>query len=1091
MADMSAAQFEQELRNSGGGIMDTSPIAPPLQQDMASFMTSLSPIHPDPALQNQLLQDSVPVFMNKPELPNGMVAPMHISMPDLTNSAFMTMEAADPVGQLHTAPPAFLADLSQTDPFAMMTAPDGSMNLEMSPAHSISPPQSQVPSPSIHGIASSYSAGVTSSLESALDPSGVTGSRSRANTSVSPTTLPSSFPPASPPSVQFPNANSVVMQEKVPSNEPHLVIGELLKDIAKTANSAGDAYRNRHAEEANYKVDQLKERISHVSRMITLMSLGSNDYSSSFSSQQAPVPIAEPHPIAGFSSVGSSSALPVDLSGHLNVADHSRKRCASVLEEQRTVKAPKREPQEDPPLTFSAIDTPVPLPVETSSLFAGVPLPNTATRPLVVPSQPPSRPPSPPPPSTFRDPFGTVKQQTPVVSNFSQFIPTAPVPLDFTSSIPPPLATASPTFPALHTAWTDTVIPTSRHHHSSSLGSINSPLSGLPILSSADAFPSPTIPQMPSQAIPITSVASVSQPIGRMSRSGSINGAPLTAFGKHSHNYSYMDSFPDQTVSENWPAAGRVPNTAPPQPSHTTWYVGSADPSGSSASPPSDEEGEDDDGDSDDNDPGGHPKTMVRTPSNDGPMPSSSGSDVPQEYRNEVDRIFFEYLNRICSNLEATDSKGEPIHQTLMAKKMQRLDESPDFRPFKFRIQAFTLAFLEELARQGYPEEKIPMKKIRNYLWRQQYILRFNEDGKKAKSKGNHIWNIEAKKAGDGKWEFRPFHRKLAGTPPGVAYCGLKWSWTPRIWDPQASWQNVPVQYSSPNLPPWLSWKEDVLSGVPPPDAESCDITVNAKFVLDGQEGHLSQKFRLTVAPVSTLENTNFSRSRRPSLAGEPPKRSSSDSALFQYQRTQPRGTTDDADKRVKRVLQSVAQRVTEEAEDKFRVVSTSPPKRSELQDLVKQKHVLEQTVNAYDQEISGHGHAQTRQLAVAAQNIVVQAAHTVIADRTIATGVLPARQPETVDEALQDVSVNELTNATQGAIAMAVKSQGTASTEVDIIVAATSILRARAPTIDAVAPPVMPQQVRSHSMGTVPSMLGSNMVAGYPTSLSTLPEYV
>ena len=81
--------------------------------------------------------------------------------------------------------------------------------------------------------------------------------------------------------------------------------------------------------------------------------------------------------------------------------------------------------------------------------------------------------------------------------------------------------------------------------------------------------------------------------------------------------------------------------------------------------------------------------------------------------------------------MDSTDSKGEPIHQTLMAKKMQRLDESPDFRPFKFRIQAFTNAFLEEvtflmmtfdvralnavyvtqLARQGYPEEKIPMKK--------------------------------------------------------------------------------------------------------------------------------------------------------------------------------------------------------------------------------------------------------------------------------------------------------------------------------------------------------------------------------------------
>ncbi len=120
-------------------------------------------------------------------------------------------------------------------------------------------------------------------------------------------------------------------------------------------------------------------------------------------------------------------------------------------------------------------------------------------------------------------------------------------------------------------------------------------------------------------------------------------------------------------------------------------------------------------------------------------------------------------------------------------------------------------------------------QQIRNYLWRQPHILRFNEDGKKAKSKGNHIWNIEAKKTSDGKWEFRPFHRKLAGTPPSVAYCGLRWSWTPRIWDPQASWQNVPVTYSSPNLPAWLSWKDDILSGIPPPDAENCTLTADAK----------------------------------------------------------------------------------------------------------------------------------------------------------------------------------------------------------------------------------------------------------------------
>ena len=45
--------------------------------------------------------------------------------------------------------------------------------------------------------------------------------------------------------------------------------------------------------------------------------------------------------------------------------------------------------------------------------------------------------------------------------------------------------------------------------------------------------------------------------------------------------------------------------------------------------------------------------------------------------------------------VNATDAKGELIHQPLMKKKMDRLDASTDFRPFKFRIQAFTNAFSE------------------------------------------------------------------------------------------------------------------------------------------------------------------------------------------------------------------------------------------------------------------------------------------------------------------------------------------------------------------------------------------------------------
>lgn len=128
---------------------------------------------------------------------------------------------------------------------------------------------------------------------------------------------------------------------------------------------------------------------------------------------------------------------------------------------------------------------------------------------------------------------------------------------------------------------------------------------------------------------------------------------------------------------------------------------------------------------------------------------------LDQEMKARLDAIFLEYLADVCSNREcsvllpraalpeidkllarsvdATDSKGEMIHQTLMAKKMEKLDQSADFRPFRFRIQAFTTAFAERAQASGLFDSEIPAKKIREYLWSQPYISRFNDDGKKAK----------------------------------------------------------------------------------------------------------------------------------------------------------------------------------------------------------------------------------------------------------------------------------------------------------------------------------------------------------------------
>ncbi|KAJ7724462.1 hypothetical protein DFH07DRAFT_897223 [Mycena maculata] len=536
-----------------------------------------------------------------------------------------------------------------------------------------------------------------------------------------------------------------------------------------------------------------------------------------------------------------------------------------------------------------------------------------------------------------------------------------------------------------------------QHHHSRSMGSIPRDMHGFS--------------------------SSMSAPAGRMGRSG---------YFQQEHGWSPKGVSPKSAPTlATFTYPGKIDSIppVPAMPSTTTELV--------------EEEEEDNDGD-DDND------TSSPSGSSHHSYPDGlpSGSEIPQEYRAEVDRVFLRYLNRICSNLDAADNKGDPIHQQLMPKKMQKLDESTDFRPFKFRIQAFTAAFLEELAEQGYPEEKIPMKKVRNYLWRQPLILRFNEDGKKAKSKGNHIWNVEAKKLGDGQWEFRPFHRKIAGNPPGVAYCGLLWKWQPRIWDPQACWQNIHVQYSSPSLPSWLQWKDDVLAGTPPPNAESCDITAHAKFTLDGQEGHLTRTFFLNIAPLVSAENPFASFAQRPSIT---PRRAVSDSTIpvRSIPRTPALVTGEDDEARVKMVLEHVARRLTQE---------TQPPSYSP--ELSRQKHVLEltvhKTVNACldDYEFSGNAPEGSHELAVAGQNVVATAAEYIVRKAAPGAAVLPNNT-----SAMQNVNTDELVETTKDAIAEAVKeSRGTSDIdELSILVLACRVLD------DAFRPP-QPQQWLEHS---------------------------
>ncbi|KAK0210865.1 hypothetical protein DFS33DRAFT_1371206 [Desarmillaria ectypa] len=833
-------------------------------------------------------------------------------------------------------------------------------------APSLSPPTHTRTPPRIHTTAPAFSATPTSSLQSALEP--VTPARSRANTigSFAPSVM-MNLATHQPSIDLFPSAHK---------NGNSLLAESMLQEIAHNAETACQACRMQQPQRVHTLLEGLRSKLSVVSDLIsglTDVSLSDSKLGTPYGNETkvdyfSPPPSlpSSGDPVVSFP-ISSSPLLP-SLVG----AEERRKRCASALEEERPVKSLKAEPQDNTPLFTTPSAS---LPYHVNSLPQ---------------SPPPSRPAS--PPFTF-----TAGKQQPLPPNYNVYTGSA----DLFLSSP-----TQPSLPPHRTSWSESIVPT-RHSHSlstSAIGGLGTPAGDASI---------PRVPPYPG----------ASAPVGRMTRSGSIGGAFGTPFPSFDYAKHFGgDTWPTAPAQDAFPAlpplkrSGNSYDSSLPTTSHFA-RRGSHE----SYTREYDEAPEDEDGDDDDSE--------ESPPSNNHHLTSPdhiTSSDVPQEYRSEVDRIFFEYLNRICSNLDATDSKGEAIHQTLMAKKMQRLDESPDFRPFKFRIQAFTSAFLDELARQGYPEDKIPMKKVRNYLWRQPHILRFNEDGKKAKSKGNHIWNVEAKKIGDGRWEFRPFYRKLAGTPPSVAYCGLRWQWTPRVWDPQASWQNVPVHYSSPYLPSWLSWKDDTLSGIPPPDAQSCEVTVNATFNVDGQEGHLSHRFTLNIAPVASVESSSF-------------------------------GLNDDTPARVVTVLQNVAQRVADETTHIQR--SSPPSKQQDLGDLVKQQRVLEHTMNAYDKAMTGPTHSDTQRLARAAAQIVAEAAQTAIAPMAAAAGMIP-----TDAMAIQSASVSDMSDGVQGALAAAVKMAGYGSNEVDVMMTTQSLL--------------------AHSRRSGVSLPNSQTVSVYPSAL-------
>lgn len=260
----------------------------------------------------------------------------------------------------------------------------------------------------------------------------------------------------------------------------------------------------------------------------------------------------------------------------MSKSEQSRKRGATELDEGRSVKAPKREPQEDLPLltqieaSITADHSPTyPTPLSAHPLNGAgraiAPFPHSHSH-----SQPPSRAPSPPEaPRQPRQSFSSSRPNPP--PSFPNFVPSSPA-VEFPPKIP-----GGP-------QWNDPAVSSSRHHHSLSAGSITSPLQTISIAPGVNpAIPHPLegfTPGISPMVTPATS--NISPPIGRMSRSGSITGVSYN----NQFSFNYL-----QNEAPTWSTYSQKTHNLPPTPqssrsqSQSNWYFGPSDYSAPSGSP--------------------------------------------------------------------------------------------------------------------------------------------------------------------------------------------------------------------------------------------------------------------------------------------------------------------------------------------------------------------------------------------------------------------------------------------------------------------------------------------------------------------------
>jgi hypothetical protein len=186
------------------------------------------------------------------------------------------------------------------------------------------------------------------------------------------------------------------------------------------------------------------------------------------------------------------------------------------------------------------------------------------------------------------------------------------------------------------------------------------------------------------------------------------------------------------------------------------------------------------------------------------PPTSATGGEAPfpPQMLPQLDLLFVAFLQKVLSDEHIRDSRGEALHHPLPPRKQSKMQSLPltSWRQIKLRIQAFTAAFQEELSNSlavgmNLPRHEVSVKRVREYLWTKDLIARYNPSGRKAKSRGSHVWCVEARRKSDdvrAEWEFRPWRRKIQVMRDSlVVFWGQHLKFPFKVWDPQVQYEGT------------------------------------------------------------------------------------------------------------------------------------------------------------------------------------------------------------------------------------------------------------------------------------------------------------